>query len=71
MDKLNLTANDVFDKLSFELQKFGIVGCSGGLLLDKEGVLILEHTLNVNFENHPNFTKQKKYGTTFFSFFKH
>jgi 16S rRNA (guanine(966)-N(2))-methyltransferase RsmD len=40
-------------------------------LLDKEGLLILEHTLNVNFENHPNFTKQKKYGTTFFSFFKH
>jgi len=39
-------------------------------LLDKEGLLILEHTLNVNFENHPNFTKQKKFGTTFFSFFK-
>lgn len=39
-------------------------------ILEKEGLLILEHTLNVNFENHPNFTKQKKYGTTFFSFFK-
>ena len=39
-------------------------------LLEQDGLLILEHTLNVNFENHPNFTKQKKYGTTFFSFFK-
>jgi len=44
MDKLNLTANDVFDKLSFELHKFGIGGCSGGLLLDKEAIIFNFYT---------------------------
>ena len=34
------------------------------------GYLILEHPGNYNFENHPLFVKERKYGNVHFSFFK-
>lgn len=39
-------------------------------LLEEEGILIIEHTHNVDFAQHPNFIKAKKYGDSYFSFFQ-
>lgn len=38
-------------------------------LVDGPGWFILEHNPNHNFEDHPHYWKQKKYGTTIFSIF--
>lgn len=38
-------------------------------LVKKGGYLILEHPARYNFENHPHFLKEKKYGNVHFSFF--
>ena len=38
-------------------------------ILKEEGYLILEHPVSYNFENHPFFIKEKKYGNVHFSFF--
>ncbi|HTO16201.1 MAG TPA: RsmD family RNA methyltransferase [Edaphocola sp.] len=39
-------------------------------LIAKDGIFVLEHTPRNNYEDHPNFFKSKKYGTTIFSFFQ-
>ena len=39
-------------------------------LVNKNGYLILEHPGTFNFEEHPNFVKEKKYGNVHFSFFE-
>lgn len=39
-------------------------------ILSPEGLLILEHSGNLSFENHPLFTNHRKYGSVNFSFFK-
>ncbi len=39
-------------------------------LLNDQGILILEHKEQLNFEDHPNFDYSKKYGQSVFSFFK-
>lgn len=39
-------------------------------LLNEEGYLILEHPKTYNFDSHPNFVKEKKYGNVHFSFFE-
>ena len=39
-------------------------------LLNNNGYLILEHPKTYNFENHPNFVKERKYGNVHFSFFE-
>ena len=38
-------------------------------LLTEDGLLILEHPGTFNFEQHPNFLKEKKYGNVHFSLF--
>lgn len=38
-------------------------------LVADNGYLILEHPASYNFENHPFFIKEKKYGNVHFSFF--
>lgn len=38
-------------------------------MLTKIGWLIIEHSKKYNFETHPNFEKQKRYGKVNFSFF--
>jgi 16S rRNA (guanine(966)-N(2))-methyltransferase RsmD len=38
-------------------------------LLKEEGVLIIEHSKNTDFSNHPNFINIRKYGGSHFSFF--
>ncbi len=39
-------------------------------LLKEDGIMILEHKDQLNFENHPNFDFSKQYGQTVFSFFR-
>jgi 16S rRNA (guanine966-N2)-methyltransferase len=39
-------------------------------ILKEKGVFILEHTGNISFSNHPNFSEQRNYGKVNFSFFK-
>jgi 16S rRNA (guanine(966)-N(2))-methyltransferase RsmD len=39
-------------------------------LLNKEGVLIIEHSKQTVLENHSNFSYQKRYGGNVFSFFE-
>lgn len=39
-------------------------------LLNDDGILIIEHSRSLNFENHPNFYEHRKYGNVNFSFFK-
>ncbi|WP_235295710.1 RsmD family RNA methyltransferase [Portibacter marinus] len=40
-------------------------------VLSKEGIFVLEHNPNHNFENHPCFVKSRNYGSTIFAFFQH
>ena len=39
-------------------------------MLSDEGILILEHPKDFNFESHPNFLEHRKYGHVNFTFFK-
>lgn len=39
-------------------------------LIAPDGYLILEHPGNYNFEKHPYFVKERKYGNVHFSFFR-
>ena len=38
-------------------------------LMDVEGLLILEHSSRCRFEQHPNFSQHRQYGSVNFSFF--
>lgn len=39
-------------------------------LLKEDGLFVLEHGKNDNFESHPNFVERRVYGSVNFSFFK-
>jgi 16S rRNA G966 N2-methylase RsmD len=39
-------------------------------LLDKQGLLIIEHSEQEGFEEHPRFSQSRKYGSNVFSFFE-
>ncbi|MDH7446693.1 RsmD family RNA methyltransferase [Aquimarina sp. 2201CG14-23] len=39
-------------------------------LLNKDGVLIIEHSKHTNIDNTPNFSHSRKYGGSVFSFFE-
>lgn len=43
---------------------------AGTPILKEEGVLILEHSAEYSFNNHPKFFKEKKYGNVHFTFFR-
>ena len=40
-------------------------------ILAEGGLFVLEHDFSNDFTNHPNFVKQRKYGSAIFAFFKH
>lgn len=48
---------------------FGAPCVPGGLLRDG-GVFILEHPGSYSFENHPRYSREKKYGNVHFTFFR-
>lgn len=37
--------------------------------LAEGGELVIEHSADINFENHPNLLQSRKYGSVYFSFF--
>ena len=39
-------------------------------LLKNDGILIFEHSKSLDFSTHPNFLRQRSYGSVQFSFFK-
>ncbi|MDP2089584.1 MAG: 16S rRNA (guanine(966)-N(2))-methyltransferase RsmD [Flavobacteriaceae bacterium] len=39
-------------------------------LLNDDGILVIEHSKNTDFENHPNHSNTRKYGGSLFSFFE-
>ena len=39
-------------------------------LLAEEGLFVMEHNPNHNYENHPHFVESRNYGKTIFSFFQ-
>ena len=39
-------------------------------LLKESGLLIIEHSMQMNLETHSNFSEQRKYGSSMFSFFE-
>lgn len=42
----------------------------GHELLKPEGLFVLEHGKDFNFENHPHFSEHRHYGSVNFSFFR-
>ncbi len=38
-------------------------------MLVPDGIFVLEHTTSKDYQQHPNFTRTKNYGTTIFTFF--
>ena len=38
-------------------------------LLNEQGIIIVEHDLNVSLDSHQNFLEKRKYGASHFSFF--
>ena len=44
--------------------------CVPGGLLREGGVFILEHPGTYSFENHPRYSREKKYGNVHFTFFR-
>ena len=39
-------------------------------LLEPDGMLIIEHSKHTQIDNHPNFSFDKRYGGSVFSFFE-
>lgn len=77
---------DVFKFLNEETEKFDLIFADppydlnripeiativfGKGLLNKDGILIIEHQSMQDLSNHPNFTDKRVYGYSAFSFFK-
>jgi|SRR5574344_99657 16S rRNA (guanine966-N2)-methyltransferase len=84
INNIHIIHHNVFDFVQICAKKFDIVFADPpytltGLatlpdccipLLKEEGIFILEHPGNFNFESNPCFYKEKKYGNVHFSFFK-
>lgn len=86
LEGINIVRHNVFDflkvcRLTFDIifadPPYNIEGLAGipdkilaQNLLNKEGIIILEHPALFNFKEHPSFFKEKKYGNVHFSFFK-
>ncbi len=62
----------IFADPPYEIE--GLEGIPGKLLslslLKEGGIFVFEHPAAYNFEKHPNFIKERKYGNVHFSFFR-
>lgn len=71
--KTELTFDVIFADPPFDLDRLAdipqLVFDQG--VLNEDGLLILEHSKEHLFDQHPNFVKEKKYGHVRFSFFEH
>ena len=39
-------------------------------LLSDDGLFVMEHNPNHNFQSHPNYQQERRYGETIFAFFR-
>jgi len=69
-DKYDLIFADPPYDLDYEVQEKMVNTVFERNLLNENGILILEHKEQFNFEKHPRFDSARKYGMTVFSFFK-
>ena len=83
--QLSVIRGDVFHYLKGATRKFDLIFADppydlaeGALvpdmvfdrqLLNPDGMLILEHSIAVDYSSHPNFFSERKYGKVHFSFF--
>jgi 16S rRNA (guanine966-N2)-methyltransferase len=84
-DKLTLRCTDVFKFIKSTAQQYDYIFAGPPYplknladipdeifkhdLLTDDGLFVLEHNPDHNFEKHPNFKEIRKYGTCYFSFF--
>ncbi len=85
LDQIKAIKADVFKFLNQETDKFDLIFADPPYdltripeiasivfdkeLLNKNGILIIEHQSMQDLSNHPNFTEKRKYGYSAFSFF--
>ena len=85
ISNLRVVKHNVFDFLELCTKKFNLIFADPpyqleGLdtipnkvleadILEENGIFILEHSAANNFESHPLFAKERKYGNVHFSFF--
>ncbi len=86
LTNIQVFKDDVFKYLQLETEKFDLIFADPPYdlnripeiavivfeknLLNKDGLLIIEHQSLQNLSNHPAFVEQRKYGNSSFSFFK-
>lgn len=86
MDKIKTIRANAFNFLKVKALKFDIIFADPPYdlegvekipelvfqngILDEDGIMIIEHSKNHDFSEHPNFSRQKKYGNVNFSFFE-
>jgi 16S rRNA (guanine(966)-N(2))-methyltransferase RsmD len=84
-DRVNLVKNDVFKFMKQHTEQYDFIFAGPPYALDiiddlpklvfekklllPNGVFVLEHTPRNDYQNHPNFSRIKNYGTTVFTFF--
>jgi 16S rRNA (guanine(966)-N(2))-methyltransferase RsmD len=67
-----ITYDYIFAGPPYEMQGLQLIPdkiLEGGIL-SPNGLFVLEHNPDHNFENHPNFMQKRNYGQTIFSFFR-
>lgn len=87
LDKITIVKSDVFKYMKASHQRYDYIFAGPPYplpnldeipdllfdtdLLADEGLFVLEHNPNHDFTSHPNFIRQRNYGSTIFAFFKH
>ncbi len=86
IDNIQLIKTNVFNFLKFSNQTYDLIFADPPYYLDnlneipdlvfnkkmlsQNGIFIIEHSKNYNFESHPNFIEHRNYGKVNFSIFK-
>lgn len=85
MTELNVVRSDVFRFIPMQKTKYDLIFCDppynsnqydllvqlifDNSLLKEDGLLVVEHNKFINFETHPCFREQRRYGKVNFTFF--
>ncbi len=85
-DRLRIVKNDVFKFMKFTGEQYDYIFAGPPYplptldtipdkvfehdILAPEGLFVMEHNPNHDFQKHPNFIESRNYGTTIFSFFE-
>ncbi len=85
-DRLRIVKNDVFKFMKFTAEKYDYIFAGPPYplptldtipdrifqhdVLAPDGLFVMEHNPNHDFQDHPNYLESRNYGTTIFSFFE-